>query len=214
MVTSGTAEARDCRARRQALPNRAKAAATRRTRLTTADLVVLSVFLYAGPMHGYELVRRLEAGDMEDWAPVSRPQVYYSLRKLAEGGYLLSAVDTAPALGPTRTVYRAARKARTAMRSALRDPAWVEKQPPSPFITWAALALNAPQSTVDAQMDRRRAFLEAEIERESATLVSLEGGDGRDVAVARALVRMVIRQLEGELASLADLRGALMPGDD
>ncbi len=49
--------------------------------LTTPDLVVLSL-LSEQPMHGYQVNQTLEYREVRDWAGISRPQVYYSLRKL------------------------------------------------------------------------------------------------------------------------------------
>ena len=57
---------------------------TRRPVLTIPDLVVLGL-LSEGPMHGYEIVAELERREVKDWAGISRPQVYYSLDKLAKG---------------------------------------------------------------------------------------------------------------------------------
>ncbi len=53
------------------------------TRLTIPDLVILSL-LAERPMHGYEVNATLEDRKIRDWAPVSRPQIYYSLDKLAK----------------------------------------------------------------------------------------------------------------------------------
>jgi len=178
-------------------------------RLTTADLVVLAVLSFERPMHGYELVKLLEERDFEDWAPISRPQVYYSLRKLANGQYLIPAQDRAPALGPERIVYKPTRKAQRAMRVALSDAKWVEQRPPSPFTTWAALALLAGPSTVATQIERRTVFLEKEINRERETLASFDGVTSQDVAVARVLVSLAIQQFQTELAALDELRAAL-----
>ena len=44
-------------------------------------LIVLAV-LAEGPLHGYALNAELGRRAVEDWASVSRPQVYYSLKKL------------------------------------------------------------------------------------------------------------------------------------
>src|SRR5260370_39251120 len=51
------------------------------TRLTISDLVILSL-LAERPMHGYEVNATLEDRKIRNWAPVSRPQIYYSLDKL------------------------------------------------------------------------------------------------------------------------------------
>ena len=178
--------------------------------LTTADLVVLSVFLYGRPMHGYEVLRRLEESDVDDWARISRPQVYYSLRKLARSGHLLPVDDGEPAQGPERLVYKPSNKARAAMRSALRDEAWIAARPPSPFVTWAALALNADEATINRQIDRRENFLSSQIEKERQTLIALEEAGGADIDLARVLVDLTIKQFSAELEILGDLRKALI----
>ena len=77
------------RGRRQALRNagrrRLTARASKRLALTTPDLVLLSL-LAERPMHGYEANLELERREIRDWAGISRPQVYYSLEKLARAG--------------------------------------------------------------------------------------------------------------------------------
>ena len=64
--------------------------------LTTADLVLLSL-LAEKPMHGYQANAELERREIRDWAAISRPQVYYSMEKLARLG-LLRPVSREPAL--------------------------------------------------------------------------------------------------------------------
>src|SRR5678815_3896402 len=56
-------------------------------RLTIADLVILSL-LAERPMHGYDVNATLEDRKIRDWAAVSRPQIYYSLDKLTELGFI------------------------------------------------------------------------------------------------------------------------------
>jgi len=84
---------------------------SRKTELTAADLVVLAVLLGHKPMHGYELVKTLEAADVEDWAAISVPQVYYSLRKMAKLGHIVPASNAEPSLGPNRIIYKPAKHA-------------------------------------------------------------------------------------------------------
>jgi len=69
--------------------------------LTTPDLVLLSL-LAERPMHGYEANAELERREIRDWAGVSRPQVYYSLDKLARLGLIRDARDDASAAGRNR----------------------------------------------------------------------------------------------------------------
>jgi DNA-binding PadR family transcriptional regulator len=44
-------------------------------------------------MHGYELVGELLRRDVDDWAAVSRPHVYYSIKKLAKLDLIRPAKD-------------------------------------------------------------------------------------------------------------------------
>src|SRR2546421_10904131 len=66
-----------------------RARRARRVELTTPDLVLLSL-LAERPMHGYQANLELERREIRDWANVSRPQVYYSLEKLARGALIRS----------------------------------------------------------------------------------------------------------------------------
>lgn len=179
-------------------------------RLTPSDLAVLSTLIQAGPMHGYDLAQKLAASDVEDWAPTSRPQIYYSLKKLAAGGYLATSASEAPSKGPDRIVYTPTPEAEPALRAALSRADWVKRDPPAPFTTWSALALSADEATVKRQIKARRKVLEKEIARENATLKALSGVKGRDVAVARVMVNTVLARIRSELQHLDDLQNALL----
>jgi DNA-binding PadR family transcriptional regulator len=49
--------------------------------------VILSL-LAERPMHGYQVNLELERRCVRDWAAISRPQIYYSLEKLAKAGLI------------------------------------------------------------------------------------------------------------------------------
>lgn len=188
----------------------------RHERLTAADLVVLSL-LFERPMHGYEVNHVLELRDVRDWAGVSRPQVYYSLRKLADAGYVgpapAHAVDTPRGAaeresgegGPERRVYRVTAAGRRAYAAALARPEWATQRPPPPFLTWLVLAVHADPEVRAHQLERRRAFLEAEAARERVTLAAIRSDTGPTVAVAALMVSLTIRQFEAELAWLGEV---------
>src|SRR6266852_8047897 len=72
--------------------------------LTIPDLVLLSL-LAECPMHGYQVNLELERRCIRDWAAISRPQVYYSLEKLASAGFIRKMQSSVPAAGPERTVF-------------------------------------------------------------------------------------------------------------
>jgi len=187
---------------------------SRKTELTTADLVVLAVLLGHKPMHGYELVKTLEAADVEDWAAISVPQVYYSLRKMARLGHILPASNAEPSLGPNRIIYKPAKHALREMQTSLGQNMWVHHREPSPFITWVALAIHAGAGTIETQFARRAEFLETEIRREAETLGALKSENGPGVASARAMISLVIAQMQAELDHLPNLKDAVLAERD
>jgi DNA-binding PadR family transcriptional regulator len=188
--------------------------------LTPADLVVLGLLLER-PMHGYEVNQELERREVRDWAGVSRPQVYYSLRKLAGAGHIGPALGRAadtergPAErgraegGPERRIYRVTAAGRRAYADALARPEWATQRPPPPFITWLVLATHADPAVQARQLTRRRAFLEAEATRERATLAEIRAYTGPTAVVAALVVSLTIRQFEAELAWLGEVAAAL-----
>src|SRR5205085_11112360 len=87
-------------------------------RVTLADLVVLSM-LAERAMHGYEMWAQLERRQVEKWAAISRPQVYYSLRKLAAARHIVSARDDDDSLGPERRVFKPSESGRRLLADGL-----------------------------------------------------------------------------------------------
>src|SRR5260370_25950386 len=92
------------RAQRNAEKSRRRAGRAKKVELTTPDLVLLSL-LAERPMHGYEANLELERREIRDWAGISRPQVYYSLEKLARPGLIRSSETDEPASGPTPSTH-------------------------------------------------------------------------------------------------------------
>ena len=171
--------------------------------LTTPDLVALS-FLLDAPMHGYQLNQELERCDVRDWAGISRPQVYYSLRKLEKQG-LIEPVLGAPARGPERQTYRTTADGQAALADALDREDWATQRPPPPFLTWLALAPHGSRASTKRQVDRRRHFLRDEIDRERRTLAAFREGAAGEVPFSELMVRLSIRLFEAELEWLEEV---------
>jgi DNA-binding PadR family transcriptional regulator len=171
--------------------------------LTLADLVVLSL-LCEQPMHGYELWAELERREVQDWAAISKPQVYYSLRKLESGGHVDPVRKGGDSLGPERRVFRPNAKGRRMLADALARDDWATQRPPAPFHTWMVLSWQARPEDYVAQIARRRAFLERELVNERAALESIieETSTSSDAAM---MVRLVIRLFETELEWLDEV---------
>src|SRR6058998_3482220 len=90
-----------------------RARRARRLALTTPDLVLLSL-LAERPMHGYQANLELERREIRDWAGISRPQVYYSLEKLARAGMIRTLETDERAAGPERSTFETTTKGRDA----------------------------------------------------------------------------------------------------
>src|SRR5438270_11126654 len=94
-----------------------RARRARRVELTTPDLVLLSL-LAEQPLHGYQANLELERREVRDWAGISRPQVYYSIEKLARLGLIRAAESDEPAAGPERAMFGTTAKGRAALAAA------------------------------------------------------------------------------------------------
>jgi DNA-binding PadR family transcriptional regulator len=179
--------------------------------LTTPDLVVLSL-LRERPMHGYELNLELERRDVRDWAGISRPQVYYSLKKLERLGQVRASADSAESIGPERRVFRCTARGIHALADALEDSHWAVQRPPPPFLTWLALSWQARPGVAAGMISQREQFLHEEIARERATLRAIQAEPGGPHTEAELMVDLTIRQFELELIWLADVRARLASG--
>jgi len=168
-----------------------------RGELTLADLVVLSM-LAERPMHGYEMWVELERREVQEWASISRPQIYYSLRKLSGGGQIEPADDADPSRGPDRRVFRPTARGRDELADALARAEWTSQQIPAPFLTWMVLSWQARPRDVVKQIHRRRKFVRDKIafERPALRAIIAETSPTSDAAM---IVRLAIRQHRVEL---------------
>jgi DNA-binding PadR family transcriptional regulator len=182
----------------------------RPVKVTLPDLVVLSL-LIERPMHGYELWAELERRVVEKWAGITKAQVYYSLRKLASGGHIVPASETDESLGPERQVYKPADGGRRMLSNTLAHAEWATQRPPDPFLTWMVLSWQARPRDFNAQLARRRQFLEEQLAEDRAALdaIILETSPTSDAAM---VVRLGIRQFEIELAWLDEVKARQRPG--
>jgi len=176
--------------------------------LTIPDLVLLSL-LAERPMHGYQANLELERRQVRDWAGVSRPQVYYSLEKLARAGLIRSGADDSPAAGPDRSIYKTTAKGRAALAEALEREDWTTGRDRPPFLTWLALSWQANPGAVQTQIARRREFLEKELARERATLRAIREEVGHDYHEAVWMVTLIAAQFRLELGWLRKLAAEL-----
>ncbi|MBZ5543640.1 MAG: PadR family transcriptional regulator [Acidobacteriia bacterium] len=172
--------------------------------LTTPDLVLLSL-LAERPMHGYQANLELERREVRDWAGISRPQVYYSLEKLARRGLIRAAECAEPVAGPERRAFVTTAKGRKALANALEREDWALQRDRPSFLTWVALSWQARPGVFRLQLRRRRKFLEKELAREEATLRAIRREVGHRFHEAVWMVSLTIRQMRVELRWLHKL---------
>jgi DNA-binding PadR family transcriptional regulator len=172
--------------------------AKRKLGLTTPDLVLLSL-LAERPMHGYQANLELERREIRDWAGISRPQVYYSLEKLAGAGLIRGLETGEPAAGPERSAFETSAKGRAALAEALEREEWTTQRERPAFLTWVALSWQARPGAFERQMERRREFLKKEVLREKEVLASILEEVGHSYHEAVWMVGFMIEQFETEL---------------
>lgn len=174
-------------------------------KLTVPDLVVLSI-LAEGPMHGYELNAELDRREVSDWASISRPQVYYSLKKLAMGGFIgPSDADELASAGPERQVFMISSTGRSALAESLADQHWASHRNRPMFLTWLAMSPFTSPEVRHAVIDRRRAYLQAAIEKEHRDSQGVQADSGTMVAPAALMIDFTLRSLNLELTWLDEV---------
>ena len=105
------------RAAKKGSPRAAKEPA-KSSRLTTPDLVILSL-LAERPRHGYEVNATLTERNIREWAAVSRPQIYYSLDKLTRLKLIRVTTHDGPAAGPEKRVFETTAAGRVDRKSVV-----------------------------------------------------------------------------------------------
>jgi len=173
-------------------------------KLTTPDLVLLSL-LAERPMHGYQANTLLEFRQVRDWAGVSRPQVYYSLDKLARLGFIRSAETDQDAAGPERRVFETTPRGRVALADALEREQWTDQSERPAFMTWLALSWQCRPGVFFKQLRQRQKFLEGELARKQEILLAVRKEVGHRFHEAVWMLSLNIDQLRTELRWLKKL---------
>ncbi|MEN3536257.1 PadR family transcriptional regulator [Microbispora sp. ZYX-F-249] len=94
--------------------------------MSSTRVLILGVLL-DGPLHGYEVRKKLELWGAQHWANVAFGSIYHALGKMAEEGLLEVAGDGRPS-GRGRTVYAITPEGRAEFDRRLREH-WSEIMP-------------------------------------------------------------------------------------
>ena len=179
-------------------------ASRKQNRLTTPDLVLLSL-LAERPMHGYDANLQLERRNVREWAGVSKPQVYYSLEKLARLQMIRPVEGRDPALGPDRRVFSTTARGRAALADSLERGDWTSQLDRPAFLTWLALSWQARPGVFLKQVHLRQKFLNTELARRKTTLHEIRKEVGHSFHEAVWMVSLTIQQISCELRWLSRL---------
>jgi len=174
--------------------------------LTTPDLVILSL-LAERPMHGYQANLLLEFRQVGDWAGVSRPQVYYSLDKLARLELIRPAESREDSGGPERQAFETTARGRSALADALESDDWTDQTERPAFLTWLALSWQCRPRVFLSQVRKRRTFLEGELARKQQILLAVRKEVGHRHHEAVWMLSLSIDQLRTELRWLKKVVG-------
>ena len=192
---------------------RKKITASNQVRLTIPDLVILSL-LAERPMHGYEVNTTLEDRKIRDWAPVSRPQIYYSLDKLIKLRLIRASSGDSPSAGPERRVLETTALGRERLADELERQSWVDEKVHQPFQIWLALSWQARPRIFRKQLNKRKKLLVEKLDEERTTLDDVLREVGHPYHEAVWMLQLTIEQMEVELRWIqrllndADKRGA------
>lgn len=175
-------------------------------RVTDADLVVLGV-LSNGPAHGHGIWSLLSECEIEDWAEVSRAQVYYSIGKLADKGLIHPARNASGETRRERCVWRITPEGRRALTAALSSKHWATLKRVPAFLTWVGWSELARPATRRRVIADRRVFLQEELASKHETLAKVEHmpTETRALRVTISMINHVIRQVRLELDWLDEL---------
>jgi DNA-binding PadR family transcriptional regulator len=168
------------------------------SRLTIPDLVILSL-LAERPMHGYDVNATLNERKIREWAPVSRPQIYYSLDKLVKLDLIRIVSDNEPAAGPERRVFETAAAGRDRLAAALEQEHWARDRVYQPFLIWLALSWQARGRTFIKQLNDRKKHLADRLANERSTLDDVLTEVGHRYHEAVWMLQLKIEQSETEL---------------
>lgn len=171
-------------------------------KLTTPDLVLLSL-LAEKPMYGYEANAQLESRKVRDWAGVSRPQIYYSLAKLAQRELLeATKQDVEHPAGPDRQVFVTTESGRAALAAALGRDDWTNQLSRPAFLTWLALSWQCRKGIFPRQLKRRREFLEQTLQARETTLQDVLSAVGHPFHEAVWMLDLAVQEIKTELVWL------------
>jgi DNA-binding PadR family transcriptional regulator len=182
---------------------------------TATRLLVLGTVRGAGPVHGYEVRRKLLSWAVDQWANTAPGSIYNALRTLTREGLLEVAGTDRQGARPERTTYQLTAEGEKEFQRLLRYHVWESVQPNHPLLVGLAFFEFLPQDEFVRALRHRIEELEGRIAAFRKKLDLIAGqGDPRGGAAPYAMsIRLVIALQEAEAGWTRDFAARVDSGE-
>lgn len=183
----------------------------RRRKVANPLALAVLAWLLTGPMHPYELGRRLQETGQDKQIKYNRSSLYMVVEQLAKAGFVSEQQTVRDTARPERTVYALTADGRTElydwMRELLAEP---QQEYPQFGVALSLLSVFSPTEAVEL-LDRRLATLKREIDDTRTSMQTAESG-----GLARAFLiedKYQLAVLEAESGFVTELIESLQDPD-
>jgi DNA-binding PadR family transcriptional regulator len=125
----------------------------------SAKLIILGL-LREGPMHGYEIKRRIEHEAMAEWTDISYGAIYFALNKLAEENFVEKVSTEQVGKRPSRDVYQITESGQAEFFRLLRHALSTVERKGDPVDIGIRFMSALPRQEAQALLNRRKGMLE------------------------------------------------------
>jgi DNA-binding PadR family transcriptional regulator len=172
--------------------------------------MILGLFRWFGPAHGYDVRRELLSWGADQWANVQPGSIYHALRKMTEEELLREVATEQVGARPARTTYEITPKGEDEFQNLLHSSWWRTDSSTDAFLAAfsfvpvlpraeAAAALRSRATYLRSNQDRLRAATNSDWIREKPTHVGW-------------MFELWIAQAEGEIAWCERVAGLIEAG--
>ncbi len=183
----------------------------KRRKVSNPLALAVLAWLLMGPMHPYELGRRLQETGQDRQIKYNRSSLYMAVEQLAKAGFVVEQETVRDTARPERTVYALTAEGRTElydwMRELLAEP---QQEYPQFGVALSFLSVVSPTEAVDL-LTRRLTTLNQEINETRATMQTAESGGLAWVFLIEDKYRLAV--LEAESGFVTELIESLQDPD-
>ena len=183
----------------------------KRRKVSNPLALAVLAWLLMGPMHPYELGRRLQETGQDKQIKYNRSSLYMVVEQLAKVGFVAEQETVRDTARPERTVYALTAEGRTElydwMRELLAEP---QQEYPQFGVALSFLSVVSPTEAIDL-LSRRLTTLNQEINDTRTTMQTAESGGLAWVFLIEDKYRLAV--LEAEAGFVAELIESLQDPD-